>query len=210
MTIIKPQNSGSYNFNYKKTFSIVLMAVVNADTDFMMVDVGTNGRVSDGGVFSRTKFFEKLSKGELDLPVPEALPNGEELLPFVFLGDDAFPLRSDLLKPYKQEKLLPQQEIFNHALSRARVKVEQAFGILSARFRVLLTTILLSPRKTTKVVLACCFLHNFLRKARGVAYTAPDQNEPVRRLLPLERSMSRNAATHAKHIRDIFCNAVNR
>lgn len=36
------------------------MAIVNANYEFIMVDVGANGRVSDGGVFSNTKFYELL------------------------------------------------------------------------------------------------------------------------------------------------------
>ena len=37
------------------------MAVVNTNYKFIMVDVGTNGRVSDGGVFSNTEFYIFLS-----------------------------------------------------------------------------------------------------------------------------------------------------
>ena len=46
-----PPNSGSYYFNYKHSFSIVLLAVVDADYKYIYIDIGCNGRISDEGVF---------------------------------------------------------------------------------------------------------------------------------------------------------------
>ncbi|GFO43143.1 ankyrin repeat domain-containing protein 27 [Plakobranchus ocellatus] len=40
VAIIKPPGSGSYFYNYKKFFSIVLMAVVDANYEFIVADVG--------------------------------------------------------------------------------------------------------------------------------------------------------------------------
>ncbi|KAJ8932019.1 hypothetical protein NQ314_015013 [Rhamnusium bicolor] len=50
-------------------------------------------------------------------------------------------------------------------LSRARIVVENVFGILSVVFRVLRKPMLLESEKTAKIVLACAFLHNFMRKS---------------------------------------------
>lgn len=75
--IQKPYNSGSYYFNYKQTHSIVLMAIVNAKYEFIMVDVGANGRISDGGVLKNTEFWSKFTSSDncLNLPEQSELPS---------------------------------------------------------------------------------------------------------------------------------------
>ena len=47
-----PSELGSHYFNYKHTHSIVLLAVAGPDYECLYADIGTNGRVSDGGVWS--------------------------------------------------------------------------------------------------------------------------------------------------------------
>lgn len=164
VVITPPANSGSEYYNYKHTYSIVLMALVDADYKFLFVDVGSNGRVSDGGVFGQSALSHALETNSLNLPAETALPGRVKPQPFVIVGDEAFPLRHNLMKPFSGKSITRyEQRIFNYRLSRARRIVENAFGILANRFRVFLSRIPLSPEKVQLVVLAACALHNFLR-----------------------------------------------
>lgn len=127
-----------------------------------MVDIGTNGRVSDGGVIENTEFYDRLTTNKLKLPDNTSTREG---LNFVFLGDDAFALHENMLKPYQRKGLTcKEKKIFNYRLSRARRVVENVFGILASKFRIFHTAINLSLWKIDLVVMTCCILHNFLRR----------------------------------------------
>eukprot|EP00795_Rhopilema_esculentum_P004037 gene4037-20212_t len=70
INIIAPARSGSLFFNYKKTFSIVLLAICNANYEFLMVDIGEAGRQSDAGVFANSNIVHSITNNLLPVPVP--------------------------------------------------------------------------------------------------------------------------------------------
>lgn len=163
-----PTHNGSEFYNYKGTFSVVLLALMDANYCFTFVDIGCQGRISDGGVFRNSSLFEKLDRKLLNLPPNNPLPLQEKPLPYVFVADDAFSLTVNMMKLYpgvydKGTK----QRVSNYRLSRSRRVVENVFGIMSSVFRVLRKPILLSPEKTTNIVMACVLLHNFLRRSKS-------------------------------------------
>ena len=132
-----PANSGCLYFNYKKSFSIVLLAVCNGNYQFTMLDIGESGRQSDGGVFAKSNIGICIKNQSLDFPEPEKLRHCDAVLPYVFIGDDAFPMGPNLMKPYPRHNLDDQSKIIaNYRLSRARRIIENSFGILAARFRI--------------------------------------------------------------------------
>ena len=94
-----PSHSGSMYFNYKKTYSVVLLAVEDARYNFVVVDVGAQGKHSDGHLFSNSTFGKRLKYGSLNLPSPAYLPGTTTTSPFVFVADKAFPLHNNLMRP---------------------------------------------------------------------------------------------------------------
>ncbi|KAJ4937403.1 hypothetical protein JOQ06_001964 [Pogonophryne albipinna] len=132
-------NSGSLYFNYKSTHSLVLLAVVDAQYLFRVVDVGGFGKSSDSGSLRNSAFGESLRDGSLQLPPDTVIPGAERLglLAHVFVGDEAFPLLDNLLHPFPGHHLTLERRMFNYCLSRARLVVECAFGILTSQWRML-------------------------------------------------------------------------
>lgn len=182
----KPGKSGSTYHNYKGFFSVVLMALVDYNYKFLYINVGAQGSSSDGGVFKDTALFKRLEKGRARLPPAEPLPGGQVDVPYFIVADDAFAMRTWLLKPYPHRDMTREERILNYRLSRARRIVENAFGILVSRFRVLLSTIQLEPDNVTKVVKACCILHNLLaeKRPRQVAAGADREDAETHQRIP--------------------------
>lgn len=208
VSITKPAHSGSLYFNYKGYYSIVLLALVNAKREFIMVDAGMNGRISDGGVFFYSKFGELIERNALNLPEPTSLPNTSEKFPYVIVADEAFALHTNIMKPYAQRMLNPERQEYNRRISQSRATVENAFGILSSRFGVLQTSIKLEPEKATTIALACCYLHNCLAKESCSYLSSKVIGGSPELLVNLERVQT-SSHTTAKDVRDRLCQYFN-
>ncbi|GBO17788.1 hypothetical protein AVEN_25909-1, partial [Araneus ventricosus] len=133
-------------------------------------NVGTNGRISDGGAWGKCKLKLALDRNTVNIPEDNNLALTTTKVPYVIVADDAFPLSVNLMKPYPGRGLNDKEMIFNYRLSRARRASENAFGILAARFQIFKQRIPTSPMNATKIVMACCVLHNFLISINPALY----------------------------------------
>ncbi|XP_053999880.1 uncharacterized protein LOC128887706 [Hylaeus anthracinus] len=185
-----PANTGSLFYNYNGTYSIVLLALVDANYKFILVRVGAFGKSSDEDTFKRSNMGQ---------------------LPYVIVADEAFPLKPYLMRPYSRTAIISDHEkMYNYRHSRARRIVENAFGILAGRWRVFLTTIQTNPETVDKIVLAATCLHNMLRNNTNSISSSFEEhfridNTQIQGIANLE-PIRRNCVREAVAIRDSYKN----
>lgn len=137
----------------------------------------------------------------------------DRIIPYFFVGDEAFALDQNMMKPYSQRAMnvdFHKKFFFNGRLSRARRVVENAFGILASRFRIFHTPINIKITSTIdKIVFSCCILHNLMNET-------PMRHEEIeagRRqvnewFIPLENIARGRINAGAKAIQDFLCDYV--
>lgn len=165
----KPKLSGSLYYNYKNFYSLILMASVDANYTFTIIDVGAVGSANDTAVFRNSTFGKKFYNNELDIPKADALTDDGEKIPYFFIADEAFPLGPNLMRPFSGTNISSvagdreRKDIFNYRLSRGRLNVECAFGMMRSKFRVLDTPLKTNVKNSVRIIKAICALHNYIR-----------------------------------------------
>lgn len=137
--------------------------MVDARYRFRFIDVGCNGRANDSTIYKDGFLYNGIKNKSLGIPEKRFLKGKKIKIPYYFIGDDAFSLDQHLMKPYNRNvKLSTAQYALNYRLSRARMVVECAFGLLANRFRIFHRPIEVIPDTVDKIIMTCCVLHNFL------------------------------------------------
>lgn len=151
LPIHKPDISSDPNHKYvnrKGWPSLNCLAIVDRNSMFLYFNARWPGSVGDSRILTNSR-----------------LSSGRFLPPQCFLlGDAGFPLESWLLTPYRETPgMTPAQRNFNKFFSSSRIIVEQSFGELKARWRILLHEIYASPTEAAGMASACVILHNICR-----------------------------------------------
>ena len=186
-----------------------MLAVVDANYRFIWYQLGANGRQNDAGIYASSSIANALNSynNTLQIPSPSTVRNeGTEEIPYMLVGDEAFPLQTTLMKPYPHRGLTDREVIFNYGLTRARRVSENAFGILVHRFRVLSHSMHLDESVATTITESCLALHNFLKTELDEQYNRrPSRDVPVWRGQADERQLyftGNNSSIKARKIRD--------
>lgn len=75
------------------------------------MECGAEGRISDGGVFRNSMLFHAIEHGTINFPPPSIPVQSREPLPYVLVGDEAFPLKNYMMRPYSGEQKPNDEEV---------------------------------------------------------------------------------------------------
>ena len=85
-----PPGSGSEYYNYKKFYSIVLLALVDSNYKFIWADIGGRGAASDAQVWNDSDLQDAVISGDVTFPPPDPLPNDTQDVPYFLIGKYLF------------------------------------------------------------------------------------------------------------------------
>jgi hypothetical protein len=88
----------------------------------------------------------------------DALPAG-----FYVVADNAYVISEHMLIPFSgTQRHVPENSSYNYFLSQLRIRVEQAFGQFSVKWRVIRKPLETSLQNSSLLLVTCARLHNFI------------------------------------------------
>ena len=159
------ENALDYLSRYQ-LHDFVIPAVVVGRGKFIDTVCDFSGSAHDVRMLRNSELYYNAGRGNM-LQAPVVTIGGRDIRPYL-VGDSAYPQVPWLIKPFPEGTRDPKEQTFNKELSRARVTLERAFGILKSTWRVLQKRFDSSLEFAIKCAVACIVLHNI----------CVDQNDP--------------------------------
>ncbi|KAK5983772.1 DDE Tnp4 domain-containing protein [Trichostrongylus colubriformis] len=162
--IKRPAHSGAQYYNYKKNYSIILLALVDCDYRILAFDLGAPGRVEYAEVYRRSNIKRFLDAKDEVFPPTRTLGSVGPVQ-YHILVNRGFGQDYRFVGPYSQSSAnTPSKRKFNQKHSGAWRMVESAFGLLCQRFGILQRTLQVEPANAIKIVTSLLVLHNLLAR----------------------------------------------
>ncbi|XP_055390197.1 putative nuclease HARBI1 [Condylostylus longicornis] len=150
--ISKPIKDPISFYNRKGFYSVLVQGVVDSQMKFIDAFVGYPGSCHDAAMWNASPLKEAITNGSIVVPLDNHL-----------IGDGAYALQTYMMVPFKENGFLTECESkYNTALSSTRVFVEQAFGILKKKWRMLNHLELQNIKVSKTIIMASIVLHNII------------------------------------------------
>ena len=155
-------------YSFKKRYSMSNMGLVGYNKRFLNASVSAPpppppppGSTHDARLLRSAPLFNEIVNGQT---LPQCTFDLGDLgeIPLLTIGDSAFPRYPWLVKAYNENlQLTPQEKHFNKTLCSARAIVEDCYGMLNGRWRILYKKTECRLNNLKYIIMACINLHNF-------------------------------------------------
>ena len=150
--IVAPREDEFVYVNRKRFHSINIQAVCDANLIFQDVVARWPGSHHDSFIMDMSTLSSRFENDEF----------GESWM----LGDSGYSLKKWLMTPYPKPIIAAERKL-NFLHRKTRRVIEQSFGVLKSRFRILDHTggiLCYAPEKVAKITITCCMLYNICRR----------------------------------------------
>jgi DDE superfamily endonuclease len=138
-----------YSGHYK-TYGINVQAMCDGNSRFLAASMRSPGSANDIVAYQRATFVDTFVNH-----LPRAL---------FIVGDNAYPLSGHVMVPFRITEMQTDtkaKDVYNFYQSQMRIRIEMAFGMLVAKWRIFKSPLQHSPASATKIIEAAMRLHNY-------------------------------------------------
>jgi hypothetical protein len=162
-------NQRDYFSGHYQIFGVNVQAICDAHLSFLYLSVAGPGGMND---------IRAIGKCTELVRFIEAMPEQ-----YFLLGDNAYALSEKILIPFSgAQKKVVENDAYNYYLSQLRIRIEQAFGLLTTKWRIFRAPINASLYMTSDIINAASRLHNFVIDADGdvdIVTRDDDDDDPI-------------------------------
>ena len=140
-------NVKAYFSGHYQAYGVNVQAACDHKCRFVSVCVAAPGGVNDIAAFRKTNLLQTIRN----------LPIGKFII-----GDNAYVCSEHLLTPFSgDEKRDPRKDAYNFYLCQLRIRIEQAFGFMTAKWQILRKPLQVQLKHAGRIILCIMRLHNF-------------------------------------------------
>ena len=137
--------------------NLILFAMCDTNMLFTRIDIAeyTESSLND--------LQKKFDHDQFTIPQNQKISysDDDKDIPFFTVGSSAFPLTSNIMRPFVEESYTNEQNSFNSRVSLVHSCVTRAFDRLLTNWKILLNKLNTPSSTTIAIVKACIILHNF-------------------------------------------------
>ena len=174
---VAPQEQPRYR-NHKSYLTQNILTIYDFDLRFYYILLGQEGSVHDIVVWRDAQYYKGF----------KTLSEKYQLGDVGYANTDTILVLYRGIRYYLKEQRLSSQkpmnykELFNLRYTSLRNIIERIFGILKRKYQILRCAPEYSFETQTRIIIACCILHNFVRLIEGEAIDtllATESQEPL-------------------------------